>query len=66
LTATIDDAKRSGHIRLSLVARLWLAEIEIRSGQRDLGRAHLASTAKDAGAKGLTLIARRATAAMAK
>jgi hypothetical protein len=64
LTAVVEEATRSGHIRLSFEARLWLAEIEIRSGARDLGRAHLAAIEKDATAKGFALIARKGHAAL--
>jgi tetratricopeptide (TPR) repeat protein len=60
LQATVDEATRSGYLRLAFEARLSLAEIEIRSGERGAGRAHLASLKKQAGEKGFALIARKA------
>jgi tetratricopeptide (TPR) repeat protein len=66
LTAVVDEAVTSGHIRLSFEARLWLAEIELRSGARDLGREHLAGVGKDAKAKGFALIAGKAQSALAR
>jgi hypothetical protein len=64
LQATVDEATKSGYFRLAFEARLPLAEIEIRSGERGAGRAHLASLKKQAGEKGFALIARKARAAL--
>ena len=64
LQATVDEATTSGYLRLAFEARLPLAEIEIRSGARDGGRAHLASLKKEAAEKGFGLIARKARAAV--
>ena len=64
LQATVDEATTSGYLRLAFEARLPLAEIEIRSGASDAGRAHLASLKKEAAEKGFGLIARKARAAV--
>ena len=50
--------------RLAFEARLPLAEIEIRAGQREAGRARLASLKADAAARGFALIAGKAQAAL--
>lgn len=64
LQSTIDEATKTGYLRLAFEARLPLAEIEVRSGEREIGRAHLASLEHDASQKGFGLIARKARAAL--
>ena len=65
LQAAIDQAQRTGLVRLALEARLALADVEIRSGMREIGRLHLASLEREAARKGFGLIARKARAARA-
>jgi tetratricopeptide (TPR) repeat protein len=60
LHAIIDEATKTGFLRVALEARLPLAEIEMRSGARDAARAHLASLEADATRHGFTQIARNA------
>ncbi len=64
LQATVDEATKTGYLRLALEARLRLAEMEIRAGRRDLGRAHLVSLKTEAAQRGFALIARKAQAAL--
>ena len=52
-------------MRLALEARLALADVEIRSGMRQIGRLHLASLEREAARHGFGLIARKARAARA-
>jgi serine/threonine protein kinase/tetratricopeptide (TPR) repeat protein/TolB-like protein len=66
LTAIVDEATKSDHVRFALEAGVWLGEMEIRSGKRDAGRARLAAIGKDATAKGFAHIARKVTAALAR
>jgi eukaryotic-like serine/threonine-protein kinase len=63
LQAAITEFSNRGQPRRALDARLALGEMEIRAGQRDAGRARLASLEKDADAKGYKLVARKARAA---
>ena len=65
LQAAIDQAQRSGLVRLALEARLALADVEIRSGMRQIARLHLASLEREATRRGFGLIARKARAARA-
>jgi len=65
LQAAIDEAQRTGLVRLALEARLALADVEIRSGMRQIGRGHLASLEREAARHGFGLIARKARAARA-
>lgn len=64
LHQVIAEATRSGFVTYALEARLALGEIEMLSGNRVSGLAHLESLRKDASDRGLGLIVRRATAAM--
>jgi tetratricopeptide (TPR) repeat protein len=64
LRSIVEEATATGYLRLAFEARLPLAEIEIRAGQRDAGRAHLARLKTDAAARGSALIARKAQAAL--
>ena len=50
-------------VELQFEARLALGEIETKSGQTTIGRAHLQAVERDAKAKGFLLIARKAAAA---
>ena len=52
-------------MRLALEARLALADVEIRSGMRQIGRSHLAGLEREAARRGFGLIARKARAARA-
>ena len=65
LQAVIDQAQRTGFVRLALEARLALADVEIRSGMRQIGRVHLAGLEREAARRGFGLIARKARAARA-
>ena len=64
LQTVIDEATRRGYVRKELNARLWQAEIELRAGQRERGRAHLAAVKRDALARGFVAVGRRAQAAL--
>ncbi len=64
LTAVVDEAAKSGHVRFGYDAGLWLAEMEIRAGKRTAGRARMEAIRKDATAKGFVNIARKVTAAL--
>jgi hypothetical protein len=64
LRSIVEEATSSGYLNLAFDARLPLAEMEIRAGQREAGRAHLASLKTDAAARGFALIARKAQAAL--
>jgi hypothetical protein len=64
LRSLVEEATARGNLFLAFEARLPLAEIEIRAGQREIGRSHLASLEKDAAARGFGLIARKARAAL--
>jgi tetratricopeptide (TPR) repeat protein len=63
LAAAVAEAAKEGLTGLLLEARLALGEIEVKSGDRAAGRAHLAALQTDATAKGYLLIARKASAA---
>lgn len=63
LDATRAEARKYGFVPHGLEARLALGEIEIKSGQDAIGRAHLQALERDAKAKGFLLIARKAAAA---
>ena len=65
LETALAEATKYGLGGDQLEARLGLGEIEMKSGQTAVGRAHLKALAKDARAKGFLLIARKATAAAA-
>jgi serine/threonine protein kinase/tetratricopeptide (TPR) repeat protein len=64
LQSAIDEATRSGNLRLAFSARLWRDAMEMRAGDREAGRAHLASLKTEAAARGFGLIARNAQAAI--
>ena len=64
LEQVIADASRSGFVNDTLEARLALGEIEMVSGNRPGGLAHLESLRKDAHDRGLGLIVQKATEAM--
>ena len=57
------QASKSGYYSLELEARLAEAEIEMRSGQANLGRDHLARVEHDASTNGFGLIAQRSAVA---
>ena len=64
LQSAIDEATRSGNVRLAFNARLWRGAMEMRAGDRGAGRTHLASLKTEAAARGFGLIARNAQAAI--
>jgi hypothetical protein len=64
LQSLLSEASRREYISLAFDARLAIGEIEMRGGQRDAARAHLASLEKEAAEKGFGLIARKARAAL--
>lgn len=64
LQQVLAEAARAGFITSALDARLALGEIEMLSGNRSGGLAHLESLRKDASDRGFGLIAEQATAAM--
>ncbi|SPF46096.1 putative Lysine decarboxylase transcriptional regulator, CadC [Candidatus Sulfotelmatobacter kueseliae] len=64
LQRVIAEATRTGFVTNALEARLALAEIEMISGNRSSGFAHLESLRKEAGDRGLGLIAQQAAAVM--
>ena len=57
LTAVVDEATRTSHVRFAFEAGLWLGEMEIRAGKRDAGRARLTAIGKGATAKGFVHMA---------
>lgn len=64
LQAVIDEPTRREYVRHALRARRWQAEMELRAGDRERGRAHLASVKDDAVRRGFTLIGQKAQAAL--
>ena len=64
LQSIVAETTRRGYVGLALGARLTLAEMEGRAGDRASARARLASLEKDAAARGYGLIARKARAAL--
>ena len=64
LRSIVDEAAASGYLKLAFESRLPLAEMEVRAGQREAGRAHLARLKTDAAARGFSLIARKAQAGL--
>jgi hypothetical protein len=60
LETTLSEEKKMGFLAYQFETRLALAEIEIRSGRAEAVRAELASLARQAQARGLGLIARKA------
>jgi len=65
LETNLRKAIKMGFLAFQLETRLALAEIEMKSGQPQAGRAHLAAVAADAKAKGYNLVARKASIARA-
>jgi tetratricopeptide (TPR) repeat protein len=63
LQGMLAEATKFGYVSYEFEARLAMGEIEMQSGKASTGRPHLEALAKDAGAKGFLLIARKATAA---
>ena len=63
LEAIIRESEKSDLSVQKLEAMLVLAQIEIKSGHTGSGHAHLQMTRKEAGDKGLQLIASRASLA---
>jgi tetratricopeptide (TPR) repeat protein/class 3 adenylate cyclase len=57
------ETVRYGYVSYQFDVRLVRGEIEIKSGETAIGRAHLAALEKDAAAKGFLLIAHKAAAA---
>ncbi len=64
LRSIVEEATARGYVWLAFEARLPLGGIEMRAGQREAGRAHLASVKTDAAGRGFALIARKAQAAL--
>ena len=62
LQGCVEKSKKSGFVQLEFAARLALGQAEIKAGQSKAGRLELASLQRDAHAKGLSLIARKAAA----
>jgi DNA-binding winged helix-turn-helix (wHTH) protein/tetratricopeptide (TPR) repeat protein len=60
LAAIIGKSRELGYRGIELDARLALAEIEMKAGERVPGRAHLAAIEADATTKGYKLVARKA------
>ena len=63
LATIITKSRELGYLGVELDARLVLAEIEMKSGQTTVGRAHLAAIETDAKTRGYNLIARKAATA---
>jgi tetratricopeptide (TPR) repeat protein/TolB-like protein len=63
LQSTVDEATGKGYVGLAFDARLRLAEMQVRAGDRERARAELARLEKDAAAKGFALVARKARVA---
>lgn len=66
LDGALAATTRGGLVLEGFEARLAIGELEMKSGESVLGRAHLASLEKDATAKGFLLIARKAGAVRGK
>jgi DNA-binding winged helix-turn-helix (wHTH) protein/tetratricopeptide (TPR) repeat protein len=60
LSAIVVKSRELGYQGIELDARLALSEIEMKEGQTEVGRAHLAAVESDAHAKGYQLVARKA------
>jgi serine/threonine protein kinase/tetratricopeptide (TPR) repeat protein len=63
IQSALADATKQNLTGIQLEARLAQGEVEMKSGDRTNGRAHLAFLQKDATSKGFLLIARKAAAA---
>jgi len=63
IQSALADATKQNLTGIQLEARLAQGEVEMKSGDRTNGRAHLAALQKDAAAKGFLLIARKSAAA---
>jgi tetratricopeptide (TPR) repeat protein len=64
LQSAVTDATRAGAVRIALESRIYLAEVEMRSGAIAAARARLAAVRADAQAHGLVRLAERAQAAL--
>ena len=64
LQIILAESVKRGYVGMAFAARLSLAEMQIRSGQRAIGRAQLAALEKEAADRGFGLMARKARAAM--
>lgn len=62
LAVILAEAKKTGFFEDQLKARLVMGEIEMKTGKRASGGAHLGALEKDATSKGFVLIAREAAA----
>ncbi len=60
------EAASAGFVRVSMEARLALAEAEMRGGQHQAARARLAALEREAAGKGFLLLARKARRALAR
>jgi len=63
LRAVVSETTKYGMMRTAFEARLALAGMKVRAGDRALARTQLASLEKDSAALGFTLMARKARAA---
>jgi eukaryotic-like serine/threonine-protein kinase len=63
LRAALAEATSGGFVGYQFWARLAQAEIEVKSGNAHIGRAHLTALERDATAKGYGLVAHKATIA---
>jgi eukaryotic-like serine/threonine-protein kinase len=63
LRKTITEAQKFGYVGVELEARFAFGEIELKSGSRFSGRAHLQAVERDASRRGLSLLARKAKGA---
>jgi serine/threonine protein kinase/tetratricopeptide (TPR) repeat protein len=63
IQSALADATKENLAGIQLEARLTQGEVEMKSGDRTNGRAHLAALQKDATAKGFLLVARKAASA---
>jgi len=63
LEASLAEATKLGFVPYQYQARLALGKMEMKAGQINVGRAHLAALERDSRAKGFFLIARKAAAA---
>ena len=66
LRAILEESRIKGALGMQFEARLAIGEIEMASGNRESARKELIALGKDARTKGFLLIARKASAALAK
>jgi predicted negative regulator of RcsB-dependent stress response len=62
LKRALTETKASDSVRYQLETRLALGELELKSGKLSVARSHLEALAREARAKGFTLIAKKASA----